>query len=164
MNNELPAVIIKRDSIVVRDNAVDDIVAELKKLLPDSLLFRVDYNPFYCGWPTIFIKNVKKKILWFKIYQTIAIVEFRPHAFESLLNLWPYDTRPEILWSSLEKEPGQLTATCYDPQLESSLVNALDQVSTKLKLKQPALIREGYDVGHLILQDFSSSKPSKTIE
>lgn len=146
-NAKTPQVIIKRDYLTVRDNVLNDIYSELKASLPEELLLEVEYDSLQI--PTIIVKSFKHRILWVKVYNTHASIDFTPDVtdykeedfqFEELL------MSPTEKWSLLEIKPGQLVASCYDPNLEQQIINAIAHVSTKLKLSKPIFKRKGYDL------------------
>lgn len=155
-------VIIQRDYLTVRDIIFREVLSSLQILLPKELILETKHDSL--DIPTIIVKSCKSKFLWFKTYNIHARIDFTPDVSDNVdkdFILEELLQPPKERWSILETKTGQLVVACYDPQLETTLTNAVATVSQKCKLSTPVIKRKGYDIGHLLIQDFTSSKPSK---
>lgn len=163
MTTQQPKVLVQRDYLAVRDIIFREVLSSLQALLPKELILETKRDTL--DIPTVVVKSCKSKFLWFKRYNVHASIDFTPDVSnytEHDLRLEELLSSPKERWSILETKTGQLVVTCYDPQLETTLINAVTTVSQNSKLSTPLLKRHGYDIGHLLIQDFTSSKPSKT--
>jgi hypothetical protein len=146
-NDKTPQVLVQRDYLTVRDNVLNEIYKELKASLPQELLLEVEYDSLLI--PTIFVKSYKHRILWVKTYNTHASIDFTPDVTDYKEKDFVLDDllmSPTEKWSLLETKPGQLVASCYDPNLEIQIIEAIAHTSTKLKLSKPIFKRKGYDL------------------
>ena len=141
-----PQIVIERDYLSVRDKVFCDIYNELKNSLPQELSLDITYDSLQI--PTVTVKKLLSKWLFFKKYQTLAIVDFSPNIFsqdkEPTLDILLMSTSEP--WSVLENRPGTLLANCYNQDFEKILIPILQSTSQKLKLLPPVLKRNGYDI------------------